>query len=318
MEVRALGRSGIELSRIVLGCGNFGGIGSSPAFFGSGETEGEAHALMDAAWTAGITAFDTADAYGGGRSESYIGSWLRTKGADVRERLVLTTKTFNPMAAGADHGLAPDRIRTQIEGSLSRLGVEAVDVYLAHEQDPGTPLEETIGAFADLQRAGTIKTYGGSNVDRAWLDEALRHGRVECVQNSYSLLERSDETNVLGTCAREAIGYTPFSPLAGGWLTGKYRRGEPSPAGSRMTMRPESYAHLRNDRTFAALEAFEEQARGRGTTPAALALAWVLSHPHVTAVVIGPRRPEHLAPALEALELRLSPVERETITELFA
>lgn len=318
MEVRALGRSGIELSRIVLGCGNFGGIGSSPAFFGSGETEGEAHALMDAAWTAGITAFDTADAYGGGRSESYIGSWLRTKGADVRERLVLTTKTFNPMAAGADHGLAPDRIRRQIEGSLSRLGVEAVDVYLAHEQDPDTPLEETIGAFAELQRAGTIKTYGGSNVDRAWLDEALRHGRVECVQNSYSLLERSDETGALDTCARQAIGYTPFSPLAGGWLTGKYRRGEPSPPGSRMTMRPESYAHLRTDRTFAALEAFEEHASGRGATPAALALAWVLSHPHVTAVVIGPRRPEHLAPALEALELRLSPVERETITELFA
>jgi aryl-alcohol dehydrogenase-like predicted oxidoreductase len=317
MEVRALGRSGIELSRIVLGCGNFGGIGSSPAFFGSGESEGEAHALMDAAWTAGITAFDTADAYGGGRSESYIGSWLRTKGADVRERLVLTTKTFNPMAAGADHGLAAARIRRQIEGSLSRLGVEAVDVYLAHEQDPDTPLEETIGAFAELQQAGTIKTYGGSNVDRAWLDEALRHGRVECVQNSYSLLERSDETGVLETCAREAIGYTPFSPLAGGWLTGKYRRGEPSPAGSRMTVRPESYAHLRNDRTFAALEAFEEHARGRGTTPAALALAWVLSHPHVTAVVIGPRRPEHLAPAFEALELRLSPVERETITELF-
>ena len=175
MEVRALGRSGIELSRIVLGCGNFGGIGSSPAFFGAGESEGEAHALMDAAWTAGITAFDTADAYGGGRSESYIGSWLRTKGADVRERLVLTTKTFNPMAAGAGHGLAPDRIRTQIEGSLSRLGVEAVDVYLAHEQDPDTPLEQTIAAFAELQRAGTIKTYGGSNVDRAWLDEALRH-----------------------------------------------------------------------------------------------------------------------------------------------
>ena len=318
MEVRALGRSGIELSRIVLGCGNFGGIGSSPAFFGSGEAEEEAHALMDAAWTAGITAFDTADAYGGGRSERYIGSWLRTKGAEVRERLVLTTKTFNPMAAGADHGLAPDRIRRQIEGSLSRLGVEAVDVYLAHEQDPDTPLEETIGAFAELQRAGTIKTYGGSNVDRAWLDEALRHGRVECVQNSYSLLERSDETGVLEACAREAIGYTPFGPLAGGWLTGKYRRGEPSPPGSRMTMRPESYAHLRNDRTFTALEAFEEHARGRGTTPTALALAWALSHPHVAAVVIGPRRPEHLAPALEALELRLSSVERETITELFA
>src|SRR5688572_4013335 len=115
MEVRALGRSGVDVSRVILGCGNFGGVGSSPAYFGAGETEGEAHALLDAAWAAGITTFDTADAYGGGRSESYIGSWLRTKGPDVRERLVLTTKTFNPMAAGADHGLAPGRIRRQIE-----------------------------------------------------------------------------------------------------------------------------------------------------------------------------------------------------------
>ena len=107
MEHRALGRSGVEVSRIILGCGNFGGLGSSPAHFGAGETEGEAHALMDAAWEAGITTFDTADAYGGGRSESYIGSWLRAKGADVRDRIVLTTKTFNPMSDGADHGLSP-------------------------------------------------------------------------------------------------------------------------------------------------------------------------------------------------------------------
>src|ERR687898_1918499 len=126
MEQRALGSSGIEVSRLILGCGNFGGIGSSPAFFGAGETEGEAHALMDAAWEAGITTFDTADAYGGGRSESFIGSWLRTKGPDVRDRIVLTTKTFNPMTAGADQGLAPTRIRRQLESSLARLGVESV------------------------------------------------------------------------------------------------------------------------------------------------------------------------------------------------
>jgi aryl-alcohol dehydrogenase-like predicted oxidoreductase len=318
MEVRALGRSGIELSRIVLGCGNFGGIGSSPAFFGSGETEGEAHALMDAAWSAGITAFDTADAYGGGRSETFIGSWLRTKGPDVRDRLVLTTKTFNPMAEGADSGLGAARIHRQLDGSLARLGVEAVDVYLAHEQDPDTPLDETIGAFAALQREGKIRSFGGSNVDRLWLEEALGHGRLDCVQNSYSLLERDDETGVLETCAREAIGYTPFSPLAGGWLTGKYRRGEEPPAGSRMTLRPEPYEHLRDERTYDALDAFEEHARQRETSAAALAIAWVLSHPHVTAVVIGPRRPEQLQPALEALELSLSPVEREAITELFA
>ena len=318
MEQRALGRTGIDVSRVILGCGNFGGIGSSPAFFGAGETETEAHALLDAAWSAGITTFDTADAYGGGRSETYVGSWLRTKGSAVRDRLVLTTKTFNPMEEGADSGLAAPRIRRQLESSLQRLGVEAVDLYLAHEQDPETPLEETIGAFTELQQEGKLRAFGGSNVDAPWLEEALRHGRVDWVQNSYSLLERGDDDGVLEVCAHEGLGYTPFSPLAGGWLTGKYRRDEPPPEGSRMTLRPGPYEHLRSDRTFDALEAFEEHARERGTSPAALALAWALSVPQVTAVVIGPRRPAQLQPALDALDLELPRLEREIIGALFA
>src|SRR4029453_18106313 len=118
MEQRALGRSGVDVSRIILGCGNFGGIGSAPAFFGAGETEAEAHALMDAAWAAGGPAFDTADAYGGGRSESFIGSWLRSKGPDVRERIVLATKTFNPMADGDDSGPSPQRTPAPLPGTL--------------------------------------------------------------------------------------------------------------------------------------------------------------------------------------------------------
>ncbi len=318
MEHRALGRSGVDVSRLILGCGNFGGIGSSPAFFGAGETEGEAHALLDAAWDAGITTYDTADAYGGGRSESYLGSWLGAKGPEVRERIVLTTKTFNPMTDGADHGLAPERVRRQLESSLGRLGVDAVQLYLAHEMDPAVPVAETIGAFAELADAGKIGAYGGSNVDAAWLDEALRHGRPDWVQNSYSLLERGDERDVQPVCVREGLGYTPFGPLAGGWLTGKYRRGENAPAGSRMTLRPEPYQHLLADRVYDALEAFEAMARERETTPAALAIAWLLAHPAVTAVVIGPRRPEQLRPTLDALELRLSPTEHEQLGALFA
>jgi aryl-alcohol dehydrogenase-like predicted oxidoreductase len=318
MEHRALGRSGVDVSRIVLGCGNFGGIGSAPAFFGAGETEGEAHALLDAAWEAGITTLDTADAYGGGRSETYIGNWLRAKGPEVRAQVVLTTKTFNPMTQGGDSGLAPDRIRRQLESSLARLGVEAIDLYLPHAMDPAVPVAETVGAFEALRAEGKIRAYGGSNVDAGWLDEALRHGRPEWVQNSYSLLERIDEAYVLPVVAREGLGYTPFSPLAGGWLTGKYRRGEAAPPGSRMTLRPEPYQHLRDDDVYDALETFEERARDRGTTPAALAVAWLLGHPNVTAVVIGPRRLEHLRPALEALELELSPPEREQLGAVFA
>jgi aryl-alcohol dehydrogenase-like predicted oxidoreductase len=318
MEHRALGRSGVDVSRVILGCGNFGGLGSSTAHFGAGETEGEAHALMDAAWEAGITTFDTADAYGGGRSESFIGNWLRTKGSDVRDRIVLTTKTFNPMADGADHGLSRERIRRQIESSLARLGVESVPLYLAHDMDPAVPVAETIGTFEELVAAGKIRAYGGSNVDPAWIEEALRNGRPEWVQNSYSLLDREAEAGVLESCAREGLGFTPFSPLAGGWLTGKYKRRQDPPAGSRMTLRPESYLQFQDDRVFDALEAFEALAAERATTPATLAFAWLLAHPHVTAVVVGPRRPEQLRPALDALELDLSPPEREQLTALFS
>ena len=307
MEHRALGRSGLEVSRIILGCGNFGGLGSSTAHFGAGETEGEAHAIMDAAWEAGITTFDTADAYGGGRSESFIGSWLRAKSPDVREQIVLTTKTFNPMSDGADHGLSRERILRQIDGSLERLGVESVPLYLAHDMDPAVPVAETIGAFDTLVADGKIRAYGGSNVDVAWLEAALGIGRPDWAQNSYSLLDREPEHGVLEVCARAGLGFTPFSPLAGGWLTGKYKRGEKPPAGSRMTLRPEPYLHLQEDAVFDALEALDVQADERATTPATLAFAWLLAHPHVTAVVVGPRRPEQLRPALDALELESLP-----------
>jgi 1-deoxyxylulose-5-phosphate synthase len=318
MEHRALGRSGVDVSRVILGCGNFGGIGSSPAFFGAGETEAEAHALMDAAWEAGITTFDTADAYGGGRSESFIGSWLRSRGPEVRERIVLATKTFNPMGEGEDSGLSAGRIRRQIDASLRRLGVDAVPLYLAHATDPNVAIAETIGTFEELVREGRIRSYGGSNVDAAWLEEALRHGRPAWAQNSYSLLEREDENEAIRICVREGLGYTPYSPLAGGWLTGKYRRGEEPPPGSRMTLRPDPYLHFQDDRVFDALEAFEAQARAHGTSPAALAIAWLLGDPNVTAVVVGPRRPDQLHPALEALDLQLSPSERDQLATLFA
>ena len=259
MEHRSLGRSGVTVSRLILGCGNFGGIGSAPAFFGAGETEGEAHELLDAAWEAGITTFDTADAYGGGRSESYIGTWMRSRGV----RPVLTTKTFNPMHEGADSGLSGDRIRRQLDSSLERLGVDRVDVYLAHAMDPATPLDETVAAFTELEQMGKVRAWGGSNVDVAWIEAA----QPATVQNSYSLLDRDDEDGVLPACVRNGLGYTPFSPLAGGWLTGKYRRGEEPPAGSRMTLRPEPYLHLQEDRVYDALEAFETRARERGTNP---------------------------------------------------
>jgi aryl-alcohol dehydrogenase-like predicted oxidoreductase len=323
VERRALGRSGLEVSRIVLGCGNFGGIGSAPELFGQGESREEAFAIMDAAWDAGITTFDTADAYGGGRSETSIGEWLRAKGTGTRKGLQLSTKVFNPMDAGEDHGLEPRRIKRQLESSLGRLGVDRVDMYLTHEMDPDTPIERTLEALDELVRAGKVGAIGASNVDGPGLAEALdaSHGeglaRFEWVQNSYSLLDRAAEVEVLPICAEHGLGFTPFSPLAGGWLTGKYREGEPPPPGSRMTQRPEGYRHLDRPEIYRGLERLEAEADERGVDATTLALAWVLSHPQVTAVVVGPRRPAHLEPALRALDLHLAPDERDHLAALF-
>jgi aryl-alcohol dehydrogenase-like predicted oxidoreductase len=299
MERAYLGQTGVRVSRIILGCGNFGGIGSSPGLFGQGESREEAFAIMDAAWEAGITTFDTADAYGGGRSETFIGDWLRAKGQDVRDEIILSTKTFNPMDEGEDHGLAPARVRRQLESSLQRLGVERVQLYLTHAPDPDVPIADTVGALNELQQEGKIGFYGASNVNAQELRD-LPAG-FGWVQNSYSLLDREAEAEILPLCAERDLGFTPFSPLAGGWLTGKYRRNEPAPAGSRMTMRPEPYEHLRDDAVFDLLEELERKAEQEGTTMAALAIGWLLANPQVTAVIVGPRRPAQLEPALAAL-----------------
>ncbi len=324
MEMREVGRSGIAVTRIVLGCGNFGGVGSSPAFFGQGIPKDEAFRIMDGAWELGVRAFDTADAYGGGRSETWIGEWLRDKGSAVRDELVVETKTFNPMAAGQDHGLGRARILRQVEASLSRLGVERIALYMAHAFDDDVPQEETIRAFDSLVRAGKIGAVGASNFSADQLAEALELSqleglaRYEWVQNSYSLLELDDLEAVLPLVRDRALGYVPFGPLAGGWLTGKYRRGAAYPEGSRMTQRPESYERYSSDRVFDALEALEREARDRGVSMAGLALGWLLAQPEVTAVVIGPGRAEHLASAGEALGLRLSAADVSRLTEVFA
>ena len=314
IESRSLGHSGLAIPRVALGCGSFGGIGSAPEFFGNGLDDPQALKLMDAAWELGITHFDTADAYGGGHSEEMIGRWIGSRG----RRPTLTTKTYNPMAAGADQGLAPERIRRQLDCSLQRLGVDSVELYLAHEFDPRVPLGETFGAFESLGAAGKLKAYGASNFDAQQLLLALSTAAPCALQNAHSLLERADEAEMLPLCNARGVAYLAFGPLSGGWLTGKYRRGAPFPADSRMTQRPEPYRALVADHTFDALEALETFAQARGCTMAAAALAWLLSDERITQLVIGPGRPEHLTPLREALESPLSAEERAEIEAIFS
>jgi aryl-alcohol dehydrogenase-like predicted oxidoreductase len=299
----------LTISRVALGCGNFGGVGSAPEFFGGGLSEDQALQLMDAAWQLGITHFDTADAYGGGRSERAIGRWIASRGVLPQ----LTTKTFNPMEAGGDRGLKPDRIARHLRASLDRLGVDHVELYLAHDFDPDVPLAESLGAFGQARAQGMIRAYGVSNFDAPQLTAALSAGAPQAVQNSCSLLDRRDAAEVLPLCAERGVSYLAYSPLAGGWLTGKYRRGEPFPAGSRMSQRPGPYRGFVTGQTFDALDRLQAMAASRGTSMAGLALAWLLADERVTQVVVGPGRPEHLAPVGEALNHPLTAQERAAV-----
>jgi 1-deoxyxylulose-5-phosphate synthase len=324
MDYRPLGTTGLQVSRIALGCGNFGGIGSAPAFYGQGETEEEAFAIMDAALEAGINVFDTANAYGGGRSETAIGRWLAKRGSAVRDQVLLSTKAFNPVGDGPnDRGLSRRALFRAVDASLDRLGAERIDLFLCHEPDPGTPLEETLGALDDLRRAGKLHYIGASNIEAwrlargLWISDVRGLARFEWVQSGYSLLDRSPEAEVLPLCAELGLGFSPFSPLSGGWLTGKYRREQAPPVGSRMTLRSEPYEHLLRPAVFDALEGLEARANERGVAMPTLSLAWLLADPLINPVVVGPRNAAHLEPALAALELHLDAAERNELSALF-
>jgi aryl-alcohol dehydrogenase-like predicted oxidoreductase len=196
--------------------------------------------------------------------------------------------------------------------------VPQIDLYLAHALDPAVPLADTVATFESLREEGLIGAWGLSNHDAAAVREALAAGEPALVQNSFSLLERGDERDVIPLCAERDIAYVPFGPLAGGWLTGKYRRDEAFPAGSRMTQRPGPYEHLRTDAVFDGLDRLREEASERGVDMPTLAFAWVLAHPGVSGAVCGPMRPEQLEPVLAARDLTLTEADHQRIGGLFA
>jgi aryl-alcohol dehydrogenase-like predicted oxidoreductase len=324
MDYRRLGSIGVRISRLGLGCGNFGGIGSAPAFFGMGETEAQAFELMDRAFDHGINFFDTANAYGGGRSETYIGRWLKAKGPAVRQQLLLSSKVFNPVGPGPnDRGLSRRHILQQVDESLTRLQTDRLDMYLIHEPDPETPLEETLQALDDVVRAGKVIYVGASNIEAwrlargLWISDKGGMCRFDWVQNSFSLLDRAAEREMFPLCADQRVGFTAFSPLAGGWLTGKYRAAGVYPDASRMTLRPEPYRHLEQDHVYRGLAALADEARGRGVDTSALAIAWVLHQPRVDAAIIGPRNAAHFDAALASTTIDLSHEEALRLAGLF-
>ena len=285
-----------------------------------GETEAEAHALLDAAWEAGITTYDTADAYGGGRSESYLGSWLRGQGAGRARTDRADDEDLQPDERGRRLGSRRRRgsgasSRRASSGSASTRSTSTSRTPWTtrpRSRRRSAPSRSSSPRARSAPTAAATSTRPGSRRRSATASPPGCRTRTRCSSGT----TRAASSR---SCAREGLGYTPFSPLAGGWLTGKYRRGEEPPAGSRMTLRPEPYRHLAGRTRLRRARGLRgDRATSAGRRPAALAIAWLLGHPHVTAVVIGPRRPDQLRPALEALALDLSPPEHDELGALFA
>jgi aryl-alcohol dehydrogenase-like predicted oxidoreductase len=302
METRHLGDGGPEVSVVGLGTNNFGRRCDYD----------QTLAVIDAALDAGVTLFDTADIYGQGMSEDYIGRALEGR----RDRVILATKFGMPMDERPDD--SPGRreyIRWAVEGSLRRLRTDVIDLYQLHSPDDSTPIDETLGALNELVEEGKVRWIGSSNFSAEQIEAAesvaREHGwaRFVSVQNHYSLVEREAEDEVLPTCERLGIGFLPYFPLASGLLTGKYRRGEQAAEGR---LAGQEIADERWDRAE-ALQAF---AAARDIAVLDLAFAGLLAQPAVTSVIAGATKPEQVRANVAAGDLELSPEDVEELRTL--
>jgi aryl-alcohol dehydrogenase-like predicted oxidoreductase len=318
MEYRALGRTGLKVSAFSLGTAVFGPWGN--------DDEAECARLVREALDAGINLIDTADVYGEGRSEEILGRALRGR----REEIILATKFHNPMGNGLnDGGNSRSWVMRAVEGSLRRLQTDHIDLYQLHRPDVLTDAEETLAALTDLVRQGKVR-YIGSSTFPAWLlVEALwtsdRRGleRFATEQPPYSIFVRHAELDVLPLARSHGLGVLAWSPLAGGWLTGKYRAGRGMPPGSRGEqglmpfMVPRFDLSLPgNQRKLELMDVLEGVAETAGVALAHLALAFALHHPAVTSVILGPRTPEQLRELLAGADVRLDPETLDAVDAL--
>lgn len=292
METRQIGS--IEVSVVGLGCNNFGGRLDAP------RTAAVVHAALDA----GITLFDTADIYGGTHSEELLGRALGPRRAQV----VVATKFGMPID-DQRKGAGPAHVRRAAEDSLRRLGTDHIDLYQLHQPDPQTPIADTLGALDALVRAGKVREIGCSNFSVAQLREAesaVRPGaaRFVSVQNQYSLLDREPERGVLEACVRSGLGFLPFFPLASGLLSGKYRRGQPAPPGSRLTAGPLVERFL-TEANLALVEELTTFAASRDRSLLTLAISWLAAQRPVSSVIAGATTPEQVRANVAAAGWRL-------------
>jgi aryl-alcohol dehydrogenase-like predicted oxidoreductase len=316
MEYRRLGNSGCVVSALCLGT----------MTFGAEADEAASHQLLDQYAAAGGNFIDTADVYGVGASESIIGSWLATRPIEAGQMIVATKGRF-PMGQGPNGvGTSRRHLTSALDASLKRLGVEQIDLYQMHAWDALTPLEETLRFLDDAVSAGKIGYYGFSNFLGWHVTKAVHLAKAAgwappvTLQPQYNLLVRDIEAEIVPACVDAGIGLLPWSPLAGGWLTGKYRRDVLPSGATRLGENPERGMEAfkprnEDERTWRIISAVTEVANARRITPAEVSLAWLAAQPAVTSVILGARNPDQLEGNLKAAELKLTAEEVATLSE---
>jgi aryl-alcohol dehydrogenase-like predicted oxidoreductase len=318
MEYRQLGRSGLRLSELILGTMTFGGSGEFKAV---GETDVEgARRQIEMALDAGVNVIDTADVYSDGAAEEIVGQALS---GGLRDKVLLATKARFPMGPGPnDAGLSRHHLITACEASLRRLQTDHIDLYQVHEWDGQTPLEETLSALEHLVQSGKVRYVGCSNFAGWQVMKALGIARERgtapfASQQVYlSLQERSAEYEIVPSAIDQGLGLLIWSPLAGGLLSGKYRRGQPPPPGSRHASEWNEPPVYDEDRLYDTIEVLVQIAEDHGVSAAQVALAWLLARPGITSVIVGARTDEQLADNLAAADLELSPEEHARLEEV--
>jgi aryl-alcohol dehydrogenase-like predicted oxidoreductase len=316
MDFRTLGRSGCAVSTLCLGT----------MTFGQETDEAVAHAQLDSFIEAGGNLVDTADVYAGGLSEEIIGRWFANRPSDLTEPVVLATKgRFATDDFPNGSGLSTRHLTRALDRSLRRLGLEAVDLYQVHAYDPWTPLDETLRTLDGFIRAGKIRYYGLSNFTGWQLTKAVHLARAMnlaepvTLQPQYSLIVRETEWEIVPAVLDAGMGMLPWSPLGGGWLSGKYKRDQRPTGDTRLGDDPnrgmEAYDRRGTDRTWRIIDAVQSVADARGVSMAEVAIAWLTDRPGVTSTILGARTTEQLAANLKAADLHLSTEETATLDE---
>ena len=311
MEYRTLGNTGLKVSELCLGTMQFGWTADEATSF----------AVLDAAFEAGVNFIDTADIYSrwvpgnpGGVAETIIGRWLAER-PGRRGQIILATKVRGSMGDRTeDAGLSRGHILSAAEASLRRLGTDCIDLYQTHWPDDDTPIEETLEALDSLVQRGLVRHLGCSNypawrlMQALWSSDRLRLAKFECLQPHYNLLHRDEyERELESVCQTYRLGVIPYSPLAGGYLTGKYAEGAEAPAGTRGTSSKRIQGYMRSDKGTRVLAALRSLAEARGGSLSQVALAWLHARPGVTSPIIGPRSLEQLVDNLGAVGMRIPP-----------